>query len=401
MIEDSPVLTASGPFPPPPATIALLAPGTSIAGRYRIESVLGAGGYAVVYLAFDRELERMVALKVLRPERASSDGLARFRREVAVTREMSSPRLARVFDIGSSENAIFLTMELVEGESLKERLRRGLLPVEESIAVSRGILEGLDALHAGGVVHRDVKPGNVLLGRAGEIKLADFGLARSEVEPQGLTHSGAFLGTSEYVAPEQALGEPVDARSDLYSLGVVMFEMLTGRLPFPAESALGVLLERLKARPPDPRRFNAQIPRWLARMVLRLLERRPGDRYRTASEVLRDLARRRSGRRVRRPAALVLTALALVLAGAGILQGVRLEGRRFSHLVAVPKGGVAAISRRGETLWSTGGSPGATASAYALARISRSGPEVVAAVAPDSGGTGIALKLFRGPRASS
>ncbi|MCA1732790.1 MAG: protein kinase, partial [Acidobacteria bacterium] len=225
MTEDLSALTASGPFGLPTASITLLAPGTSVGGRYRIEGVLGSGGYAVVYVAFDRELERMVALKILRPERASGEGLMRFRREVAVARGISSPRLVRVFDIGASDNAIYLTMELIEGESLKERLRRGPLTVEESIGISSAILEGLDALHSAGVIHRDVKPGNVLLGRSGEIKLADFGLARSELETSGVTHSGALLGTSEYVSPEQALGRDIEARSDLYSLGILMYEL--------------------------------------------------------------------------------------------------------------------------------------------------------------------------------
>lgn len=351
MGEDLPASTASGPFSPPAAAIALLAPGTSIGGRYRVDDVIGFGGYGVVYLAFDKELTRHVALKVLRPERASAEGLARFRREVAIAREISSPRLVRVFDIGSSENAIYLTMEHVEGESLKERLRRGPLSIDEAIATSVAILEGLEPLHAAGVIHRDVKPGNVLLGADGEVKLGDFGLARSGLDESSLTHSGTLLGTSEYVAPEQALGKELDLRSDLYSTGIVMYEMLTGQPPFPAESALGVLLARLKAPAPDPRKVRREIPSWLARIVLRLLERKPGDRYPNATAVLRDLVRRRARYRVRGPA-LILGGVLVVLVLAGFVAESARDAQEFSHLIVRPEGGVTAVARDGRPLWS-------------------------------------------------
>ncbi|HEY0788571.1 MAG TPA: serine/threonine-protein kinase, partial [Thermoanaerobaculia bacterium] len=350
MSEDLPASTASGPFPLSAATIALLAPGTSVGGRYRVDEVIGTGGYAVVYLAFDRELNRNVALKVLRPERASPEGLARFRREVAVARDISSPRLVRVFDIGSSENAVYLTMEHVEGESLKERLRRGPRSIEEAIAMSVSILEGLEALHRASVIHRDVKPGNVLLGRDGEVKLGDFGLARSGIDDASLTHSGALLGTSEYVAPEQALGH--EPRSDLYSTGIVMYEMLTGQPPFSAESPLGVLLARLKASAPDPRKVRREIPSWLARIVLRLLERKPGARYPNAAAVLRDLGRRRARYRLRRPIAVSGVALVLLLVLGGVAANLGRDAQQFSPLLVRPEGGVTAVARDGRPLWS-------------------------------------------------
>ncbi len=349
MAEDFPLSTASGPFSQPSATIRLLAPGTSIADRYRIEEVIGAGGYGVVYLAFDRELARSVALKVLRPERASPEGLARFRREVAVARGISSPRLIRVFDIGTSENAIFLTMEHVAGESLKERLRQGPLPVDEAIRISVAVLEGLQPLHAAGAIHRDVKPGNILLGDDGSVKLADFGLARSGGD-ESLTHSGALLGTSEYVAPEQALGEDLDARSDLYSLGIVMYEMLAGRAPFLAESTLGVVLARLKTSPPDLRKTRREVPSWLARVVGRLLERKPSDRYPDATEVLRDLEQRRARFHIR--------SRSLVVAGAVVVSLLIVFGFAAVPRVRslpqpeVQEGRVTALARDGRALWS-------------------------------------------------
>jgi hypothetical protein len=384
MSEHFPASTASGPFCVPTATISLLAPGTSVGGRYRVVEVIGTGGYGVVYLAFDRELNRNVALKVLRPERASPEGVARFRREVAVAREISSPRLVRVFDIGSSENAVYLTMEHVEGESLKERLRRGTMSIDEAIATSVAILEGLDALHGAGVIHRDVKPGNVLLGADGELKLGDFGLARSGLDESTLTHSGALLGTSEYVAPEQALGKELDPRSDLYSVGVVMYEMLTGQAPFPAESALGILLARLKAPPPDPRKIRPDIPTWLARLVLRLLERKPGDRYPDAASVLRDLRRRHARLRIRRPAVVLGAVLVVLMVLVGIAVRAAGEARKFSHLMVLPSGGVSAFARDGRVLWSLPKVNPYPPSFYTLARVKENRPPVIAAFLRDA-----------------
>jgi tetratricopeptide (TPR) repeat protein len=333
----------------------------------------------VVYLAFDRELGKRVALKILRPERASDAGVARFRREVAVARDISSPRLVRVFDIGTSENAIYLTMEIVEGESLKERLRAGALPIERAIAITIAMLEGLDALHSAGVIHRDIKPGNVLLGRSGEIKLGDFGLARAEVDLEGVTHSGTLLGTSEYISPEQALDKEVDARSDLYSLGIVMFEMLTGQIPFPSASALGGLLARIKGPPPDPRTLNPAVPRWLARIVVRLLDRRPSERYARAQRVLDDLHRRRARIRLKpRTGAVAIAAIVfLILIGFAVRQ--RIDAAKFSHLTVLATGGVAAIDRGGSTLWSAI-DVDARESRYAFARIERGGEPLLAAV---------------------
>ena len=199
------------PDAPAPVPIRVLEPGTCLGRRYEIRRVLGAGGYAVVYLAYDRELRREVALKILRADRMSPGALARLRREAAIARDAASPRLVRVFDIGVSEAAVFLTLEVVEGESLRERLARGPLPIAEAVRLAAQILEGLRALHSLGIVHRDVKPGNVLLERDGGVKLADFGLAlRIERAETRLTVGEGVLGTLDYVSPEQALGEEVD-----------------------------------------------------------------------------------------------------------------------------------------------------------------------------------------------
>ncbi|MDL1950443.1 serine/threonine protein kinase, partial [Acidobacteria bacterium ACD] len=181
------------------APIRLFAPGTEIGSRYEVRSVLGTGGSAVVYGAFDRELKRPVALKVLRGERVSEAVLRRFRREAAVARDAASPRLVRVFDIGQAADSIFLTMELVEGESLKERLARGRLTLDEALRVFAEVLRGLQVLHALGIVHRDVKPANVLLAADGTVKLADFGLAlHLSADESRATETGGLVGTVEY-----------------------------------------------------------------------------------------------------------------------------------------------------------------------------------------------------------
>jgi serine/threonine-protein kinase len=204
----------------------------------------------------------------------------------------------RVYDIGRTAETIYLTMELVEGETLKARLNAGVLSIEDAQTIAKQILEALEELHRLGIVHRDVKPSNVLLGRDGTVKLADFGLAfRVDGSGTRVTRTDGLVGTVEYLSPEQALGERVDPRSDLYSVGVVLYEMLAGRLPHERESSLGTLLARLGERPPDVRLLRPETPPWLARAVSRLLERRRADRYANATAALSDLESQRVGPR--------------------------------------------------------------------------------------------------------
>ena len=334
---------------PDEAGMELLAPGTRLSDRYDVRRVIDWGGYAVVYHAHDRELNRDIALKVLRRHRESKEGLIRFRREVAVAREAASPHLVRVFDLENSDGAVYLTMELIDGESLRKRMERGPLPVETIIRISTEILEALSSLHALGIIHRDIKPGNVLIDSSDRVKVTDFGLARQLASgDQSATATGALMGTIAYISPEQALGSEADTRSDLYAAGVVMFEMLAGRVPHEAKSALGSLLMRTRRRPADVRSIRRDCPRWLAQIVLRLLEPRPEDRYGTASETLADL-RRRKGRpspmRVRR---LMTAAGLLVIVSAGLTFTARWwpVQPQFSNLV--PAGsGVAAVGGPG------------------------------------------------------
>ncbi|MFP5287770.1 MAG: protein kinase domain-containing protein, partial [Thermoanaerobaculia bacterium] len=348
-----------------------------------MRGLLGRGGFATVYQAFDRELRREIALKLLRDDRLSEATLRRFRREAAVARDVASPRLVRIFDIESSGDAVFLTMEPVDGGSLAQWLERGPLPIDEAVRLGIQILEGLRVLHSLRIVHRDVKPGNVLLTSNGEVKLADFGLARQlESDETRATRHDALLVTFQYLSPEQALGEEVDPRSDLYSFGVVLFEMLTGRLPHEGRSALGTLMGHIQEAPPDARSWRPEVPRWLAAVVQRLLAKKPPDRYPTADAALADLRAEkvsRSGSR-RWLAATCTAAAVLLLAGGAPAAWERWRPSHFSHMVAREGLKVEAMSRGGEVLWTV---PRAGLNAFIPARLQPGGPlEVVGVLRP-------------------
>ncbi len=338
--------------------IRIFAPGTEIGRRFEIRRVLGTGGSAVVYAAFDRELKREVALKVLRADRTTETSLKRFRREVAVARDANSPRLVRIFDIGEAGEVVFLTMELVEGESLRALVTRGPLEEREALRIGAEILRALDVLHRLGIVHRDVKPGNVLVTPSGEVKLADFGLARRwDGSETRATETEGLVGTLEYLAPEQALGRAVDARTDLYSAGVVLFELLTGSLPLKGGSPLGALVAHLKAPPPDLRKVRPGTAPWLAAFVARLLEKEPGRRYASAAEALADLEARRARRRLRWRTVAGAAAVAAALAGVALVPVWPWNRPVLARIEPAPtrpgktSAGVRAIDGRGRTLW--------------------------------------------------
>ena len=350
--------TAAGEFTVP--SVRLFAPGTEISRRYEVRGVLGMGGSAVVYEAFDRELKRRVALKVLRTDRTSEASLKRFRREVAVARDAAGSRLVRVFDIGQAGDTVFLTMELVEGESLRELLARGPLPPERAVEIGAEVLRALADLHALGIVHRDVKPGNILLAKSGEVKLADFGLARHwEGTETRVTETEGLVGTVEYLSPEQALGDLLDARSDLYSFGVVLFEMLAGKVPLRGDSAIGTIVAHIRQEPPDVRKLRPQAPSWLAGIVTRLLAKDRERRYASAADVLADLESRkarRAPRRLRRPLAIgipaAFLAILLVLAFLPVFPWNR---PHLSRVVSDGAGGVQALDGKGRLLWRRAG----------------------------------------------
>jgi tRNA A-37 threonylcarbamoyl transferase component Bud32 len=350
--------TAAGEITVP--SVRLFAPGTEIGRRYEVRGVLGMGGSAVVYEAFDRELKRRVALKVLRTDRTSEAALKRFRREVAIARDAAGSRLVRVFDIGQAGDTVFLTMELVEGESLRELLARGPLPPERAVGIGAEVLNALADLHALGIVHRDVKPGNILLATTGEVKVADFGLARHwEGTETRVTETEGLVGTVEYLSPEQALGDLLDARSDLYSFGIVLFEMLAGKVPLRGDSAIGTIVAHIRQEPPDVRKLRPEAPAWLAGVVTRLLAKDRERRYATAADVLADLGARKARRAPRRLTRhLVLGGAATFLASLLVLALVPVfpwNRPHLSRLVPDGAGGVRALDGKGRLLWRRAG----------------------------------------------
>ena len=304
-----PRMTATSPEAPRPRPAAIdepaFPPETEIAGRYRVVRFIARGGMGEVYEVEDLTLHERVALKTVRPEVARDTAtVERFKREIQLARKVTHPNVCRIFDVGSSsEGTIFLTMELLPGETLAQRLRRaGPMSTEEALPVVRQIAEALNAAHQAGVVHRDLKPGNVMLvdskaRHPGGVRavVTDFGLARLEAgaeAPGGaltLTAAAAVVGTPAYLAPEQVEGSEITAATDVYALGIVLYEMLTGTVPFLAENALSTAVKRLRETPAPPRTHVPGLdPRWEA-AILRCLEREPAARFRGTPEVLEAL----------------------------------------------------------------------------------------------------------------
>ena len=258
------------------------APPSVIADRYRIETPLGSGGMATTYLARDLVLDRPVAVKVLRLTDSQATDLARFEREARAAAAVSHPNVVQVFDAGQDGDLRYIVMEWVDGGDLAHLIReRAPLPLEEAVRITADILRGLAAIHQAGIVHRDVKPANVLLDRRGRAKLTDFGIARRSDDPT-LTGPVELLGTAAYVAPERVRGEPATPASDLYAVGVILYELLTGQLPFPGQTPEELLAQHLHAAPVPPRRWRRDIPPALEQVVLRALAKDPGARYRSA-----------------------------------------------------------------------------------------------------------------------
>lgn len=265
--------------------------GQIVGDRYRIDAVVGAGGMATVYRAFDTTLERPVALKVMRREvTAEPDQLERFRREARAAAKLSHAHIVTVIDAGEENGRPYIVFEYIEGETLKQRIKsRGRLPVTESVAYAIEIGSALMAAHAAGLVHRDVKPQNVLLDPHGHAKVADFGIARELEASDGLTKTGRVLGTTDYVSPEQAMGEDVTGQSDIYSLGIVLFEMLTGEVPFKGENHVAVAMKHVKEQLPDIQQMRPEVSNALAAVIERMTAKEPVDRYLSAADAESDL----------------------------------------------------------------------------------------------------------------
>lgn len=264
---------------------------TMLAGRYRIGSQLGEGGMAVVYKAMDVVLHRIVAIKVLRAQYAGDEEFVeRFRREAQAAASLSHPNVVNIFDVGQAEDVHYIVYEYVQGQNLKQVLREeGRLDPRRAARIASAVARALQAAHERGLVHRDIKPHNILITPEGRVKVTDFGIARASSSAT-LTETGMVIGSVHYFSPEQARGHMVGPAADLYSLGVVLYEMLTGNVPFRGESPVAVALKHLQEEAPSPREWVKTIPRWLDDVVLKALAKDPARRYRSAAQMAVDLA---------------------------------------------------------------------------------------------------------------
>ena len=263
--------------------------GSLFAGRYRVTRKLGGGGMADVYLAEDQELGRRVAVKILHERYANDEQFVeRFRREATHAAGLSHPNIVSIFDRGEADGSYFIVMEYVEGRTLKELIRgRGPCPIPVAIAYTRQILSGLRYAHRNGVVHRDIKPHNVIVDSEGVVKVTDFGIARAGASQ--MTEEGAIIGTAQYLSPEQARGAPVDQTSDLYSTGIVLYELLTAEVPFSGDTPVEIAMKHLSEIPDPPSELRAEVPDDLDNVVLRALSKEPADRYQSAAAMDADL----------------------------------------------------------------------------------------------------------------
>jgi tetratricopeptide (TPR) repeat protein len=317
--------TAGGPPRDAAATLtghlaaSELRAGDVLGGRFRIESLIGIGGMGVVYRAHDLSLDIEVALKLLRPELARRpEAFRNFRQELLLARQVSSPHVVRIHDIAEHDGRWFISMDYIRGESLehrRDRLRR--IPVELALAITHGLLEGLGAAHQRGVVHRDLKPANVLLDESDHAYITDFGVARI-LGATGMTQTGMIIGTPEYLSPEQARGTAIDARSDLYAVGLILYEMLAGELPFSGGTPAEAVVQRILRPPPSLAQVRPDLPRWLHAFSERLLKVNPSQRFASAKDALRALDTRRVPRPpLDRRVLVFAAAMVLALAGAG------------------------------------------------------------------------------------
>ena len=282
--------TAPRQKPSGPSSSPILPPGTVLGQRYEIVMMIGEGGMGAVYQATDRELHRPVALKVIRPELAKNEVMIeRFKQELVLARQIAHKNVVRIYDLGDADGLKFITMEYVDGENLKTILRNtGKLSPSEAVTVMQQICRALDACHSEGIIHRDLKPANVMRDKLGKVRVMDFGLARS-AEAGGLTQTGVVVGTLEYMSPEQAKGQELGFPSDIYSAGLIFYELLTGKTAFQAETPMASLIKRSQERAVPASTVEKSVPRALSTIVSRCLEPDRRDRYQSVSELLADL----------------------------------------------------------------------------------------------------------------
>ncbi|MFX4261682.1 Stk1 family PASTA domain-containing Ser/Thr kinase [Pelotomaculum propionicicum] len=266
--------------------------GKIMGNRYELLKQLGGGGMAIVYMGRDTLLNRLVTVKMLRPEFTSDeDFVKRFRREAQAVASLSHPNIVSIYDVGLEDNVHYLVMEYVEGDNLKNQIRElGVIPVDRAVEIARQVSEALQHAHENNIVHRDIKPQNILITKGGRAKLTDFGIAR-EATTATLTQTDTIVGSVHYLSPEQARGDTADARSDIYSLGIVLYEMVTGVLPFRGETPIGVALKHIQESPAQPSSLNPSVPTGLERVINRCMAKNPTDRYQAAKDMAADLER--------------------------------------------------------------------------------------------------------------
>jgi serine/threonine protein kinase/tetratricopeptide (TPR) repeat protein len=281
----------------------LLKPGQSFGSRYRIDAYIGQGGMGQVYKAYDIDLDRVIALKIIRPDLAADPAsLQRFKKEILLASAVSHPNILRIHDLGDIGGVKFISMVYVEGEDLAACIHHSKrLPISQAIDIGLQLCAALDAAHRAGVVHRDLKPKNILIDRTGAVFVSDFGLAKSlERDAPGVTRTGDMIGTPLYMSPEQVESSAADHRSDIYALGLILYEMVTGEVPFRGNSTLHTMYRRLKERPKEPRILNPDVSDGLAHLILRCLEKEPAKRYQSGHDMADVLVRER-GRPPQRP----------------------------------------------------------------------------------------------------
>ena len=263
---------------------------SALEGRYQVLKELGRGGMGIVFQAYDKHLQEQVAIKILSPLLSNDpDALERLKREVSAARRITHPNVIRIHDIAEANGLQYVSMEYFGGTTLKDHIKQsGGLSVMEAFNIASQICEGLQAAHSQGVIHRDLKSQNIILNNANQIKIIDFGLAHTQ-QMQGLTATGLIMGTPEYMAPEQVAGKKVDERADIYSLGIILYELFTGKVPFTGPSAISVGFQQIKDAPAVPSSINPQINTAVENVILKALEKEPVQRYRNVTELKHDL----------------------------------------------------------------------------------------------------------------